>query len=159
MTEPLNEPMTHYHVGIVVADLRDARARLTDLLGTVWGPIMRMDEVEYRDDAGTDLVLPTAICYSASSPSIELIEERPGTVWVRNPHSNLHHIAFWVDGLADASERMATGGCPLQLVGRDADAAPVTFAYHRDESLGVRFELVDASMRDAMAFLFEPDGT
>ena len=47
-------------------------------------------------------------------------------------------------------------GCPLQLCGRAGDDAPVSFAYHRNE-LGVRFELVDATMREDMAFLFEPD--
>ncbi len=48
-------------------------------------------------------------------------------------------------------------GCPLQLCGRDGDDAPLSFAYHRDDELGVRFELVDATMRDDMAFLFQPD--
>ena len=81
----------------------------------------------------------------------------PGTVWVRNDHSNLHHIGFWTDGLADASAELAAAGCPLQLCGRAAQVAPVSFSYHRDDVLGVRVKLVDGSMRDAMAFLFQPD--
>ncbi len=52
---------------------------------------------------------------------------------------------------------MTTGGCPLQLCGRDGDTAPVSFAYHRSDPLGVRIEIVDSSMREAMAFLFQPD--
>jgi hypothetical protein len=43
------------------------------------------------------------------------------------------------------------------LCGRDGEAAPVSFAYHREDTLGVRVELVDASMREAMSFLFQPD--
>ena len=81
----------------------------------------------------------------------------PGTVWVRNEHSNLHHVGFWSSDLLGDSTGVAAAGCPLQLCGRDGDDAPVSFAYHRDDELGVRFELVDATMRDAMAFLFEPD--
>ncbi len=148
---------THYHVGIVVDDLPVARAHLTGLLGVTWGPVMHLDATDYRNGSGADLVLPTTICYSVGDPCLELIEEVPGTVWTRNEHSNLHHIGFWSDDLAGDSIDLGTGGCPLQLCGRAGDEAPVSFAYHRDEVLGVRLELVDAAMRDAMAFLFHPE--
>src|SRR5207247_10850907 len=92
-----------YHVGIVVADLASARDRLTASIGVTWGPVMHLAEVGYRDADGTDLVLPTTICYSARHPSIELIQETAGTVWVRNEHSNLHHIGFWTDRLGEDS--------------------------------------------------------
>lgn len=108
-----------YHVGIVVADLYRARIRLSERLGVSWGPVMHLDEVSYRDGAGADLVLPTTICYSAGDPSLELIEEVPGTIWVRNEHSNLHHLGFWSDRLDDDSDAAGAGGCPLQLCGRD----------------------------------------
>ena len=147
----------HYHVGIVVPDVAAARDRLTELLGVSWGPIMHLDEVPYRDADGKDIVLPSTICYSTEAPHIELVEETPGSVWVRNEFSNLHHIGFWSDGLADDSALLGVGGCPLQLCGRDGSSAPVSFAYHRDEVLGIRYELVDSSIREMMSFLFEPD--
>jgi hypothetical protein len=147
----------HFHVGIIVADLAAARVRLAELLGVRWGPVMHLDENAYRDGAGVDLTLPTTICYSSGQPAIELIEERPGTVWVRNEHSNLHHIGFWSGALAGDSDDLAAAGCPLQLCGREGSRAPTTFAYHRDADLGVRVEIVDAAMRDAMAFLFQPE--
>jgi hypothetical protein len=84
----------------------------------------------------------------------------PGTVWELNEHSNLHHVGIWSDDLQGDSTGLAAAGCPLQLCGREggnANDEPAAFAYHRDDELGVRFELVDATMRDAMAFLFEPD--
>jgi catechol 2,3-dioxygenase-like lactoylglutathione lyase family enzyme len=148
---------THYHVGIVVPDVAAARARLTEQLGLTWGPIFHLDRVAYRDASGADLSLPTTICYSVEQPCFELIEAAPGTVWERNEHSNLHHVGFWSTDLPGDSTGLAAVGCPLQLCGRDGDDAPVSFAYHRDDELGVRFELVDAAMRDAMSFLFEPD--
>ncbi len=147
----------HYHVGIIVADLPSARARLTDLLGVQWGPVMHLDQNAYRDGAGVDHDLPTTICYSSGQPSIELIQEAPGTVWVRNEHSNLHHIGFWSDRFTGDSEDLVVAGCPLQLCGREGSHAPTTFAYHRDSDLGIRVEIVDAAMRDAMSFLFQPD--
>src|SRR4051812_42910964 len=146
-----------YHVGIIVTDIGAARARLRDLLGVTWGPVMHLDEVHYRDGAGNDLVLPTTMCYSTGDPALELIEEVPGTVWLRNEHSNFHHIGFWSDHFESDTAALTNGACPLQLCGRDGDTAPVTFAYHRDSELGVRFEIVDAATRDAMSFLFEPD--
>jgi catechol 2,3-dioxygenase-like lactoylglutathione lyase family enzyme len=147
----------HYHVAVIVPDLRAARARFTELLGVRWGPVMHMAEVEYRDGAGHDLLLPTTISFTVGHPSIELIEETPGTVWVRNEHSNLHHLGFWTDDFPEATASLGASGCPLQVCGRAGDDAPVTFAYHGLDDFGVRVELVDASMRDAMSFLFEPD--
>src|SRR5689334_2634260 len=118
---------------------------------------MQMDRVEYRSADGSDLLLPTTICYSVGTPCLELIEEVPGTVWTRNEHSNLHHIGFWSDDLVGESNALTEVGCPLQLAGRAGATAPATFTYHRDDLIGVRIELVDAAMRDAMAPLFEPD--
>jgi len=146
-----------YHVGIIVPDITEAQVRLTEMLGVSWGPVIRMESVPYRDASGNDIELPTAMCYSTGEPCLELVEEVPGTVWVRNEHSNLHHIGFWSDALGPHSERLTEIGCPLQLSGRAGDAAPATFAYHREDELGVRIELVDASMRDAMSALFRPD--
>jgi catechol 2,3-dioxygenase-like lactoylglutathione lyase family enzyme len=147
----------HFHVGIVVPDVLAARAHLTELLGVAWGPVMHLDEVEYRDADGNDLVLPTTISYTTGEPALEVIQERPGTVWERNEHSNLHHLGVWTDDLVGDSGTFGAGACPLQLAGRAGDDAPISFAYHRDEALGVRFELVDATWRDAMAFLWQPD--
>ncbi len=149
-TRPLSP---HYHVGIVVRDLEAAQAQLTGLLGVTWGPVMHLDATDYRDDSGQDLVLPTTICYSVDEPRLELIQELPGSVWVCNEHSNLHHIGFWSDDLSGDSAGLTRAGCPLQVCGRAGDLAPVSFAYHRDD-LGVRIEVVDAGMRDAMSFLF-----
>ncbi len=148
----------HYHVGIVVPDLAAARAEFSEQLGVTWGPVLTLDQVEYRDHTGRDIVLPTTFCYSVEEPRMELIEELPGSVWECNEHSNLHHIGFWSDDLPADSSRLAGIGCPLQLCGRAGDEAPVSFAYHRNRS-GVRIEVVATAMREAMEFLFRPDGS
>jgi catechol 2,3-dioxygenase-like lactoylglutathione lyase family enzyme len=143
-----------FHVGIVVPDLDAARARFTELLETQWGPIIEGD-IDIRDGAGNDLVVPNRICYSTQPPYLELITEVPGTPWVCNEHSNLHHIGVWTDTLPAETERYSELRCPLQLCGRDADGALQQFAYHRDP-LGVRIELVDASMKSMMEeFMFK----
>jgi catechol 2,3-dioxygenase-like lactoylglutathione lyase family enzyme len=149
--------MNHYHVGIVVTDIEEASARLSEMLGVTWGPVMALPGVDYRDGSGADITWPTTMRYSTGDPCLELILEVPGTIWVRNESSNLHHVGFWVDGLGDQGASLNAAGCPLQLCGRSGDQAPVSFSYHRDELLGIRVELVDAAMRDGMRFLFEPE--
>ena len=150
---------THYHVGIIVTDLSEAKSQLTEQLGINWGPVLHLDKAGFRDGDGRDLLLPTTFCYSVEQPCLELIEEVPGSVWVRNDHSNLHHIGFWCDDLEDDSVRLRDAGCPMQLAGRDGHRAPGGFTYHRNNDLGIRIELVDTAMRDAMSFLFVADGS
>jgi hypothetical protein len=146
-----------FHVGIVVADLDAARARLSTLLGLEWGPIVETAGLEVRDARGRDLVLPNRICYSTVPPYIELVQEQPGTTWVCNEHSNLHHIGFFSTALAADSDRLTGAVCPLELAGRTGDASPTTFVYHRDV-LGARIEFVDAAGREVMEqWLFRPD--
>jgi hypothetical protein len=144
-----------YHVGIVVPDVESAMAHFTELLGVVWGPVVKTDAFDVRDGDGNDLTLPNKLCYSTAPPYLELVEEVPGTVWVCNEHSNLHHIGFWTDALPSDSHAFSASQCPLQICGRDGAQSPVQFAYHRDP-LGVRFELVDASLKPMMEeFMFK----
>jgi hypothetical protein len=144
-----------FHVGIVVPNLESACAHFTELLGIVWGPVIE-SEVAARDGEGNDLVFPNRICYSTEAPYLELIEEQPGTPWVCNEHSNLHHIGFFSGALVADSAHLAQARCPLEICGRDDSGAPAVFTYHRDP-LGVRLEYVDAVLRTTMeAFIFKP---
>jgi len=142
-----------YHVGIVVRDLDAARAHFTELLGVEWGPIAE-NEIEVRDGDGNDLVVPNRICYSTRPPYLELIAEVPGTPWVCNEHSNLHHVGFFSDSLTSDSAHLGAVACPLELLDGHGAAPPSTFTYHRDP-LGVRIELVNIEMRPMMEqFMF-----
>src|SRR5690348_11675841 len=93
-----------YHVGIVVRDLDEAMARLTQPIGATWGPIVENEAMHLRDADGTDLTVRSRLCYSTEAPYLELIEEQPGTPWVCNEFSNLHHIGFFSDDLVADSE-------------------------------------------------------
>jgi hypothetical protein len=134
-----------YHVAVVVPDLDAGCARFTELLGTRWGPIVERD-VEVRDGDGLDRIVSQRLCYSTEAPYLELIEERLGTPWVCNEHSNIHHIGFFSDSLAADSLDLTTSGCPLLICGRAGESAPATYALHRD-SLGIRIEVVDVAGR------------
>jgi hypothetical protein len=130
------------HVGVVVPDLEEGRARLTELVGVEWGPI-HVARVPAGPDSDEHVSL--RICFSTDSPGVELLEAVPGTVWTCNELSNLHHISFFVENLLDESRRLDRAQCPLEYLisAGDADA---TLAYHRD-GLGVRVELVSLAVQ------------
>jgi hypothetical protein len=144
-----------YHVGIVVPDLEAAQEHFGALLDVEWGPVL-VNDIEVRDGDGNDLVMPNKICYSTGAPYLELIQEMPGTVWVCNDFSNLHHIGYFSTDLVENADGFASVQCPLELAGRREGESPVSFTYHRDP-LGVRIEHVDAAMRAGMEqFLTRP---
>ena len=141
-----------YNVWIVVPDLEAGCARFTSWLGTEWGPIVDR-EVELRDGGGIDRVEIRKVCNSNHPPYLELMQELPGSSWVCNEFSNIHHIGFWSDTLAGDSLSLIGAGCPLEMEGRNGDNAPVGYANHVDP-LGVRIEYVDVVQRPLLeAFL------
>lgn len=139
---------THFHVGIVVSDLEAARRHLTELLGVGWTPI---DESPCPVDAGDRRrLVPLRATYSTSAPYLELIEEVPGTVWVTNEYSNLHHLGFWSTDLVGDVARFEASGCPLSMAGyTPRRPPPAVYAYHVDP-IGVRFELVTDKWRPVL---------
>jgi Glyoxalase/Bleomycin resistance protein/Dioxygenase superfamily len=149
MLRPVTPPMTLFHVGIVVPQIAPAQAHLHQLLGVEWGPVVEIDALAVRDGAGVDTAVPNRLCYTTAGPNLELIEEVPGTVWTCNEYSNLHHIGFFVPGLAAEAGRLEGAACPMELCGRDGGRAPSSFSYHRDP-LGLRLELVDEGLRPSM---------
>ena len=144
-----------YHVGIVVPEVEAARERLTELLGVVWGRIVEAD-IDVRDGDGDVAKVQLKMCYSTEAPYLELIAERPGTPWICNPHSNLHHIGFFSDALGSDSAGLTSAQCPIDLAQHGEATAATGWVYHRDP-LGIRIELVDASSRQTMEqFLCRP---
>jgi len=143
-----------YHVGIVVEEIESASRRLSALLGVEWGPIVEADTAVRTAD-GDDDVISLRLRYSTNAPRLELVEERAGTPWICNAFSNLHHIGYFSDTLANDGRRLSEQACPLEICGREGELAPHAFSYHRDP-LGVRIEYVDAAGRPLLEeYLFK----
>jgi catechol 2,3-dioxygenase-like lactoylglutathione lyase family enzyme len=139
---------THFHVGIVVADVEAAQRHLTELLGVGWTPID--DSLCPVDDGVERRLVPLRATYSTAAPYLELIEEVPGTVWVTNEYSNLHHLGFWSTDLGADVARFEARGCPLAMAGyTPRRPPPAVYAYH-DDPIGVRLELVTERWRPVL---------
>jgi catechol 2,3-dioxygenase-like lactoylglutathione lyase family enzyme len=146
-----------FHVGIVVPDIDTAVAHFTELLGISWGPIVEIDN-PFQTAAGEDVTLANfKLCYSTTGPHLELIEEQPGSPWVCNEHSNLHHIGFFSDSLEGSSRKLTGASCPLEIVCHDAESGAMAWWYHRDP-LGVRIEFIEQSIMATMNEMMLGDG-
>jgi hypothetical protein len=141
-------PTDMYHVGIVVPSLEDGQAHFAELFGVRWASVMQAS-TPVRAADGSVSTVDLRLVYSIDAPHLELIEAVPGSVWVLNSHSNIHHIGFWSDDLGSDWERLHGGGCPLEVMGDGGGNEPLFWAYHHDR-LGVRVELVDGALRAPM---------
>jgi len=137
-----------YHVGIVVPSLEVGQAHFADLFGVRWAPVIEA-RTAMRTSDGTVAAADLRLVYSIDAPHLELIEEVPGSVWVLNPHSNIHHIGFWSDDLGGDWAGLHGGGCPFEVMGDSGGSEPLLWSYHNDR-LGVRIELVDEVLRAGM---------
>jgi hypothetical protein len=142
-------------VGIVVPALEPAMAHLTELVGLHWGPVIETQPTPMiQPGSGTRMSPSFRLSFSRDEPHLELIEEVPGTIWVCNEYSNLHHIGFWTTDLGSESSRLTTAGCPVEIAGLDPrQAVSTVIAYHRSP-LGLRIEMVDLSAEEAMSALW-----
>jgi hypothetical protein len=142
------QPTDMYHVGIVVPDLEDGQAHFADLFGVRWAPIVEAP-MAVRAADGSVTTVDLRLVYSVDAPHLELIQAVPGSIWVLNPHSNIHHIGFWSHDLGGDRSRLHGTGCPVEVMGDSGSTDPLVWTYHRDR-LGVRVELVDEVVRPLM---------
>ena len=139
----------YFHVGIVVPDIVAARKRFVDLLGIEWGPIIEREQAEGGDAEPVEAIQsPFKLCYSTVPPHLELIEEIPGSQWVCNEHSNLHHIGFWSDAVDADAVHWASAGCPRASSQYNTNDELIR-TYQT--TLGVRLELVSTTLRSRLA--------
>jgi hypothetical protein len=139
-----------FHVGVIVPRLEAGLDHLSTILGLSWMPITETQVPVSVAETGVDHEVALRFAYSVEDPHLEVIEEVPGSVWVCNPGSNLHHIGFWADGLPAESSRLHSSTCPIEISGFTGSSdRPALYTYHAD-SLGIRVELVDNGLRAIM---------
>ncbi|MFI5040537.1 MAG: VOC family protein, partial [Acidimicrobiales bacterium] len=141
---------TFFHVAVVVPRLDEALEHLSGVLGAQWGPTTEIGVAVAGPDGGGGRHVPLRFAYSVEPPYFEVIEEAPGSVWVCNPNSNLHHVGYWAEGLIAERDRLVASACPIEIAGFAGEPPePAMYTYHADP-LGIRVELVDAALRPMM---------
>ncbi len=101
-----------YHVGMIVPEVEAGMEEVTAALGVTWGRVQRR-HVTLESPAGP---VPVEVCYVYSltgPPYLELIEQRPGTVFEA---LGLHHLGLWADDPAGESARLDGRGWPRETV-------------------------------------------
>jgi catechol 2,3-dioxygenase-like lactoylglutathione lyase family enzyme len=147
------------HIAIVVSDLDRAMKEYSQGLGVEWAPSFDMppgltggSDVHEGGVSfdGLSAVLPLV---SAGPAPIELVYTEPSSpasiLWgCPDGRDYVHHIAYYVEDIAAESKRLSDAGWAREWY---VDLhGPLRMAYHRSQ-LGVRIELVDASIKSEVA--------
>jgi hypothetical protein len=135
-----------FHVGIVVDDLDAALAELTELFGYRWCPQMAVRTPVLLATGETELDL--RFTYSVTTPRVEVIQSRPGTLWIPVSGSPIHHLGYWSDDVAADAAQLIERGHVAEATGVRPDGTPV-WAYHKSPS-GPRIELVSRQIQPGL---------
>ncbi|MFE3000925.1 VOC family protein [Nocardia sp. NPDC059246] len=137
-THPVS-PENYFHTAFVVSDLEQAAKALTAAAGYRWTNVLTAEQaIRFGDE---EHLLKARILYSIDAPYIELVEERPGTIWEMVPGNSPHHIGYFVDDLDEAIRVMEDSGFSMEACLVDNGRWPAMLAY-MSHPLGMRIELV-----------------
>src|SRR5262245_31384301 len=136
-----------FHVGIVVDDLDAALAQLGASFGYEWGIEVRAPAPVVT--AAGESTVDFRFRYSRSTPSLEVIESRPGTLWVPAEGSGIHHLGYWSDDVARDAAELERAGFAREAAGALVNGTPI-WTYHR-AARGPRIELISRSLEAALA--------
>jgi len=132
-------PADFFHTGIVVADLDTAMKDLTALADYRWTtPMTNTIAVRIGTEIQSVPDVTFRMSYSVQAPHLELVQAIPGTLWTPAPGTAAHHLSYFVDEVAMASQRLEAAGFAFE-------AGTDVFAYHNNP-LGVRIEIVQRGL-------------
>ncbi|MFF3567548.1 VOC family protein [Nocardia jiangxiensis] len=142
MTSPI-DATEMYHVGIMVPDIEEAKARFAAAGGYRWNET-KTGNLLVRLGDGTEYMQQMQYVYSQDAPHVELVQEVPGTPWSAAPNVATHHIGYLCDDVATTIKRLTETGFTLEVCAV-IDGAPALFAYLLDP-VGIRIEIVDRTI-------------
>ncbi len=136
-----------FHVGVVVADVEEAMAQLTDANGVSWHSPQAVDLNLLVE--GEVVSTSVRFTYSVEGPlQIELAAGPKGSFWDIDLYGGLNHHGYWTENLDGDVEALRAGGCELIYGGAGEDGNLSGFAFLMPKT-GQRIELIDVAMRPA----------
>jgi catechol 2,3-dioxygenase-like lactoylglutathione lyase family enzyme len=138
-----------FHTGIVVPDLEAGAAALTEAAGYRWTKVQTA-EMPLRFPDG-DRVLRIRYAYSLDDPTLELVEELPGTPFASAGGRSIHHLGYFSDDVPGTVAALVAEGWELE-VHAVVNGELAIFAFLVDPT-GMRVELIDrARIPDLAAY-------
>lgn len=131
------------HLGFIVADLDDAMESFVSL-GHRWSRIRTPTTRILRGGASSKTTVRYVVT-TGGFPRLKLIEEVPGSYWVRDGTYAPHHLTYWVGRIEDETQRLVNMGARIDADGLDVDGA-LRYRYLILPG-GVRVELSRAELR------------
>lgn len=141
-----------FHLGVVVADIPSAQGRWSGLLAYEWG--MEVESTVSVQLPSGEAEISLRLCYSATTPRIELVRQVPGTLWMPADNGGVHHLGYWSDDLVADGLALEAQGFHHEASGLGDGQEPM-WSYHR-HPVGWRIELVSRALETAMAALWDP---
>lgn len=137
-----------FHVGIRVPDIDRAMDDLAGHAAGGWAkPQHRQQPVWLPGTGSTELNL--RFTYSSAGPvRLELLQGPAGSVWAGDDVPGPHHLGYWVDDVAGATERLLARGWSLEAASQAPEDGYGAFTYVRSPS-GVLVEPVSSLVRPA----------
>ena len=139
-----------FHTGVVVHNLDRALADLSALFGYEW-----CEEIHVEQPVQTptgDTTVEFRFRYSRSTPRLEVIEQRPATLWVPVPGSGIHHLGYWSDDVGADSAAMEKAGYAFEAAGLGPEGGRA-WSYYRSPD-GPRIELVSRNLEPFMSMMW-----
>jgi len=138
--------MKDAHIGIQVENLDQACATLTDLLGLTFAEPIKDWPVAVRMGDSIEQSQGHFTVSRQGPPYVEVTENvAESKIWQSDglPIA-FHHLGFWVNDVAAASEALTAAGHPMEAGGLN-EAGGYRYAYHLVN--GLRIEVADAAAR------------
>jgi len=130
------------HLGLIVPDLDRAVESYGRLFGWKWTSTVRVRH-EIEGPCATEAEL--YVVFATGSPLVELIEDRPGTIWAAD-NRPLHHFGCWVRDLDEAGNILIDAGFTFRGRGRRVGTHRFAYAYYGDRN-GLLLEIQDTRFR------------
>jgi catechol 2,3-dioxygenase-like lactoylglutathione lyase family enzyme len=137
-----------FHVGIRVPDFTRALDELAGSAGVGWArPQHRQQPVWLPGTGATTLDLH--FTYSAAGPvHLEILQGPPGSIWSGHDVAGPHHLGYWVDSVAEVTERLVAAGWSLEAASAAPEDGYGAFTYVRSPA-GILVEPVSLAVRPA----------
>ena len=138
-----------FHIGIIVPDIERDTAEIARRFGVTFPDPPGRTEVIVRANAGQTTAVIRGVYSAEGPPWLEVIEAVPGTPWEARAGSRIHHLGAFVDDLDDEVARLTAAGAEVEAM-LDVTGGQALTAAYVNSPLGVRQELLPASLRDGM---------